>query len=185
MPYRGGRFYFTAGKVHSSGAELGIRGGLAGGVRIAAAITYAADHYAEYLIDSVHYGRPGHTANYSGNRIVGLPNFILGSQVALEPAGLGLRVQLDLESNSAFFADDANTISVPGYVIVSATAGFPRPVSITSGLSILGFVSVKNLLNRRYISSAYLNPDVVDGVPTAFEPGLPRQFLISLSLTRS
>jgi iron complex outermembrane recepter protein len=185
VPYRGGQFYFTAGKAQRSGAELGIHSSLAGGFTAAAATTYSINRYSKYIVDSVHYGRPGQTADYSGNQIVGVPRFILGSEVAFEPNSHRVRLQLNLESNSGFFADDANGITVPGYLITSATAGFPRPIAITRGLAVSGFVSIRNILNRHYISSAYLNPDVVSGVPVAFEPGLPRQLLISLSLTRS
>jgi outer membrane receptor protein involved in Fe transport len=44
-------------------------------------------------------------------------------------------------------------------------------------------VGVVNLFDRDYVASAFLNPDVVNGVPVAFEPGLPRHVLVSLSLT--
>jgi hypothetical protein len=33
-------------------------------------------------------------------------------------------------------------------------------------------VRVENLAGRRYVASAFLNPDVVGGEPVAFEPGL-------------
>jgi hypothetical protein len=34
------------------------------------------------------------------------------------------------------------------------------------------------------VASAFLNPDVVNGAPVAFEPGLPRRLVVSLSLAR-
>jgi hypothetical protein len=46
-------------------------------------------------------------------------------------------------------------------------------------------VTVQNLSDKRYIGSAFLNPDVVGGVPVAFEPGLPRQVLVTLSLVHT
>jgi hypothetical protein len=55
-------------------------------------------------------------------------------------------------------------------------------VPVGGGLAIGGFVTVANLFDRRYVASAFLNPDVVDGVPVAFEPGLPRHLLVSLTL---
>jgi outer membrane receptor protein involved in Fe transport len=43
-------------------------------------------------------------------------------------------------------------------------------------------VSVKNLTDKRYIGSAFLNPDLVGGAPAAFEPGTPRTIIVSVSL---
>ena len=43
-------------------------------------------------------------------------------------------------------------------------------------------MTVRNLTDRRYVESAFLNPDVVGGQPVAFEPGLPRNVVFSLSL---
>jgi hypothetical protein len=43
-------------------------------------------------------------------------------------------------------------------------------------------VRVENLADRRYVASAFLNPDVVGGEPVAFEPGLPRQVVVSVAL---
>jgi outer membrane receptor protein involved in Fe transport len=47
-----------------------------------------------------------------------------------------------------------------------------------------GFLAVDNLFDRRYIGSAFLNPDVVGGQPVAFEPGQPRTVTIGLTLSR-
>ncbi len=186
VPYRGGRFYFTAGRARRAGAELGLRAGLAGGVSLGAAFTYSDNTYTEYLVDSVHYGRPGRLADFSGNRIVGVPKVIVGTQVALEPSALSaLRFQIDVEGNSGYFADDANTLRVAGYAIASATVGLRRPLPLGAGVAAAGFVTVSNLFDRRYVASAYLNPDVVNGVPVAFEPGLPRRLLLSVSLSRA
>ena len=33
-----------------------------------------------------------------------------------------------------------------------------------------------------YIGSAFLNPDVVGGVPVAFEPGRPREVVVGLTV---
>jgi len=45
-------------------------------------------------------------------------------------------------------------------------------------------VTVKNATNKPYIGSAFLNPDLVGGAPAAFEPGMPRAVIVSLSLGR-
>jgi len=81
--------------------------------------------------------------------------------------------------------DDANTVSVPGYGTMSATFSVGRPLEIANGVGLQGFFTVNNLFDRSYLESAFLNPDFVNGVPVAFEPGLPRNMVVSLSLTRT
>jgi hypothetical protein len=52
------------------------------------------------------------------------------------------------------------------------------------GVTARGAVRVDNLADRRHVASAFLNPDVVAGEPVAFEPGLPRQVVVSVSRGR-
>ena len=183
VPYRGGSFYFTAGRARRIGAELGLRVGLRGGISAAASVTWSRNTYTEYVVDSVHYGRPGRQADFSGNRMVGVPGWIVGAQAAVEPAGLrALRFQVDIEGNSRYFADDANTVSVEGFVIASLTAGVRRPVAV-GGVTAGGFVALHNLFDRRYVASAYLNPDRVAGEPVALEPGLPRRLVVAVEMS--
>ena len=47
-----------------------------------------------------------------------------------------------------------------------------------------GFVSVENVLDRKYVGSAFLNPDIVGGVPLFIEPGMPRTVMISFQVSR-
>ena len=36
--------------------------------------------------------------------------------------------------------------------------------------------------DRRFIGSAFTNPDIVNGAPVAYEPGTPRSLIVSLSI---
>ncbi len=184
VPYRGGRFYFTAGRVRRRGAELGLRLDVAGGVSLTTALAYAHHIYHDYVVDSVHYGRPGAFANYAGNRVVGVPEFTYAATLGFAPKAWNpVRMQLGVQGMSDYFADDANQVRVPAYGVTTLTVGLGEPVRIGGGVGLRGFVTVNNLLDRRYSASAFLNPDVVGGEPMAFEPGLARQLLVSLSLT--
>ena len=80
-----------------------------------------------------------------------------------------------------YFVDDANEVKVPAYHAFGATLSTADgiPVGI---FAIRAFLSVENLANRRYIGSAFVNPDVVNGVPVAFEPAQPRTYLFSVSI---
>ncbi|HEV8509322.1 MAG TPA: TonB-dependent receptor [Gemmatimonadales bacterium] len=182
VPYRGGRFYFTAGRVRRRGAELGARVAARAGVALQAALTWTDHRYTRYLVDSVHYGSPGRFADYRGNRVVGVPAFTGNFALDVSPAAFGpLRARLGVEAMSAFFADDANQVKVPAYRIANLTIGTDGALSLGGGLGVNGFVTIHNLCDRRYIASAFLNPDVVAGEPVAFEPGLPRNVVVGLS----
>jgi len=39
-----------------------------------------------------------------------------------------------------------------------------------------------SIFNRSYIASAFLNPDGVAGQPVAFEPGLPRNVVVGMTI---
>lgn len=183
VPYRGGRFYFTAGRVRRQGAELGLAIQAAGGLSARGALTLNRHRYTEYVVDSVHYGAAGRFADYADNRVVGVPDVHFGAALAIEPAVLtGLRLEAGVTGAGRYFADDANRVEVPGHALVNASALFEHASLFGSGRSVRAFMTVNNLFDRRYIGSAFLNPDVVNGEPVAFEPGRPREAVVGLTV---
>lgn len=185
VPYRGGRFYFTAGKARRTGAELGVTVHASDAVQLQGAIALSRNRYVSYLVDSVHYGQPGRFADYSGHKIVGVPDAVYSASVGYTVRGpVPVTARVGLQGSSSYFADDANTVSVAGYTVATFTVGLAEPVRVGAGVGLRGFLTVNNLLDRRYTASAFLNPDVVAGVPVAFEPGLPRHLLVSVAITQ-
>lgn len=183
VPYRGGRFYFTAGEARRLGFEASVQAELAGGFGIGAAATVQNHEYTDYVVDSVHYGKPGASANYSGNRVVGVPQTILGAEARWAPAALNpVRLGFSVQSVGVYFADDANSVVVPRSTIASASLVLITPLRIGGGLGLSGSLQVYNLFDKATVASAFLNPDLVGGKPTAFEPGLPRHVIVGLSL---
>ena len=183
VPYRGGRFYFTAGRVRRQGAELGLALSGAGGLGARGALTVNRHRYTDYRVDSMHYGVPGRFASYAGNHVVGVPGVHYGGALSYAPSTWpGLRLEVGITGVGAFFADDANLVAVPGHVLVNAVLAFDAPTHFGAGRGARGFVSATNLSGRRYIGSAFLNPDVVGGVPVAFEPGRPRELVAGLTV---
>jgi iron complex outermembrane receptor protein len=182
VPYRGGRFYFTAGKADRRGAELGAS--LIGwdDLEINGSLTMSRNKYLDYTVDSVHYGRPGKSADYAGNDIAGVPSTFYSASVArrLGP-GIPVKLQLGLRGVGDYFIDDANAVQAPGYHTFSATLSTANGIAV-GGFSLNAFVSVENLTDKRYIGSAFVNPDFVNGVPVAFEPGAARSYLFSVSI---
>jgi len=183
VPYRGGRFYFTAGKARRTGGEVGITLYALNGLHVQGALSMSRNRYVEYVVDSVHYGRAGQLADYGGNKVVGVPDLLYSSSAGYTLRGrVPVTVKLGLQGSSSYFVDDANAVSVAGYTVANLTLGLDDPLSLGAGIGVCGYVTVSNLFDTRYIASAFLNPDVVGGVPVAFEPGLPRHLVVSLSL---
>lgn len=115
-----------------------------------------------------------------------MPDLVYAGSVGYTVGGaVPVTAKLGLQGSSAYFADDANTVSVAGWTVANVTLGLAEPVRLGAGVGLRGYLTLNNVLDRRYIASAFLNPDVVAGVPVAFEPGLPRHLLFSLAIERT
>ena len=183
VPYQGGRFYFTAGRARRSGAELGLTASVRDGPFARGALTLSRNRYATYVVDSTYYGKPAARADYSGNEIVGVPSVFATAEVGSAIPGLpALRVKGSAEHTGGYYVDDANTTSVAPFTTYNATLEFGEWSAVRGlGLGLRGFISVQNVFDTRYVGSAFLNPDRVAGVPVAYEPGMPRSVVLSLS----
>jgi iron complex outermembrane receptor protein len=182
VPYRGGRFYFTAGKVRRQGAELSASLLGADDLEIGGNITMSRNKYREYVVDSVHYGRPGRSADYAGNDQAGVPPIFYGIRIARGLGGsIPLRIEGSMRGVGEYFVDDANAVAVPGWRTFGLTLSTSRSIAF-GRVGVRAFATVDNLTDRRYIGSAFVNPDVVNGEPVAFEPGAPRTVIVSVSI---
>ena len=189
VPYNGGRYYLTAARARRQGIEVGLDLRSTAGVFANAALTFSRNRYLDYVVDSAVIfpadpTKAGKRADYSDNDVVGLPTALANVELGTTVPGItSARVKAGIEYFGRYFADDANSVSVPAYTILNLTAELRDPVAV-AGLRVRGFVSLRNLTDRRYIGSAFLNPDLVGGAPAAFEPGTPRNLVLSISLGR-
>lgn len=184
IPYRGGRFYFTAGESRRLGVELGLSAELAAGFSLSGAMTYARNTFVDYKVDSVHYDQnaAGKFANYGDNDMPGIPNFFATVRMRCD---LGLLprsyVEFEMRTVGKYFADDANTLPVRSSTVFDAVVGFEKPLHTNLGLK--GFFRINNLADKKYIASIWINPDrPAGGDPAFIEPGLPRNLAGGLAL---
>ena len=190
VPYNGGRYYQTAARARRQGLELGINATESHGIFAGAALTFSNNEYVNYVVDStVQFPtdptKIGKRADYSGNEVVGVPGMVTNFQVGAEVPGFrSLRVRSDIEHSGSYFVDDANRVKVPAFTIVNLTAELRDPIISAGGYGVRGFVTVHNVTDERYAGSAFLNPDLVGGAPAFYEPGMPRTFIVSLSVGR-
>lgn len=183
IPYRGGRFYFTAGKSHRTGLEAGATVQFAAGISAQLSFTYSSNKYDDYTVDSVHYGNPGKFADYSGNKVAGIPDMFYSVGINYAPESLGgIFAGINIGSVGKYFVDDANATYVPAYTVLNAVIGTNKEIKLSDHLSIRGFFSVNNITDEKYTSSAFINPDIVNGQAVYLEPGMPRNFTFSLSV---
>ncbi|MEK7402314.1 MAG: TonB-dependent receptor [Gemmatimonadota bacterium] len=186
VPYSGGRFYFMAGKARRQGAELGLSVQSSLGVGVQAAVTYNRHRYVSYIVDSTYYGRPGFSADYSGNSVVGVPDLMSSGEVFFHPARFGwLRMEIGARHSVSYAVDDANTVTAPSSLVldggIAVTRTLGRHAVVTARLA------VENVTNRAFAGSAFVNPDrqAVTNAPMFLEPGMPRTILLAVSATRA
>ena len=188
VPYNGGRYYLTAAKARRQGAELGLNAHSTAGIFGSAAVTFSNNKYIDYVVDSAVIfptdpTKVGKRADYSDNDVVGVPMALANIELGTEVPGFhALRLKAGVEYSSKYFADDANSVEVGSYTLLSLTAELRDPIIAVGGLGVRGFVTVKNVTDKQYMGSAFLNPDLVGGAPAAYEPGMPRAVIVSLTL---
>ncbi|HTK82462.1 MAG TPA: TonB-dependent receptor [Bacteroidota bacterium] len=183
IPYSGGAFYFTAGRTHRYGIEIGGQAALSNGLSFSTALTFSRNTYDDYKIDSVHYGNAGKFADLKDKDMSGVPGSIYNVDVKYVPRWLDVMyVKFGVHGVGSYFADDMNQFTVPSYTVSDLGFGFDK-LSLEGGkFSLSGFFLVNNVFDRTYAASAWINPDLVGGVPVFLEPGLPRNFIGAMSL---
>ena len=183
IPYRGGRFYFTAGKSHRIGVELYSAIQLDHGIFLDGALTLSDNKYDNYKVDSAHYGVPGKFADYSNNKTAGIPSLFYNAGITFAPDVFeGFFIGFSVNGTGSYFVNDANAVEVPSYNIINAKLGLNREIRLGEHLNLQGFISVNNIADTKYVGSAFVNPDVVSGLPVYIEPGLPRNVTVSIML---
>lgn len=186
IPYRGGRYYATVGRARRQGAELGATLESGMGLGTHSAFAFNRHRYLTYVVDSA-LTVPATTgkADYSGNKVVGVPDILISSEVFYRPTPLPwLSLEVGARHNGSYFADDANLVTAPSQTVFDG--GIAVAGTFSNGSTLRARVAVENLTDKRYVASAFLNPDRNPaGAPLAFEPGMPRTLVVSVSMTRA
>jgi len=180
IPYNSGKFYITAGKTHRMGAELSTSLTTKYGVNFSGTLTYSSNKYDEYIIDPMY----GTYANYKDNKVAGVPDMFYSATLSYSPEFFkNALVSVTFNGMGKYFVDDANTIEVPNYGIINANLGIKDFNLVKDHLDVGCFISVNNLTNKKYVASAFINPDLDSKTkaPIYIEPGLERNFVFSLN----
>jgi len=182
VPYREGRFYFSAGKTTRIGIETALRATFVYGITLSGSFTYLASKFNEYKVDSSFYDKQkiGIFADFKDNQIPGVPNYFYNIALLIP---FYLNFEFSLNGVGKYFADDANKIEVPAYNILNLRTWIDQ-IYINRKLQISLAFSVNNVLNTKYIGSVFLNPIYEKGtnLPYYIEPGLPRNLVFTVGL---
>lgn len=185
IPYRGGRFYFTAGRSQRRGVEASLQAEFQGGVSLMATATYSSNLFVDYRIDSVYVSRTleGRFVSYNGNKMPGIPDFFSAVRLRYQPNfAPQFFTELEWRTVGSYFANDANTLTSPSYSLLDGTIGF-RQALFDEHLHLNAFVRGNNLLNAKYVASIWINPDrATNGQYPFIEPGLPFNYVASLGI---
>ncbi len=183
-PYNSGAFFTSVGKSKRLGLEFGGVAVSDMGLTLATSITVMSTEYVDYVIDSgyIDTNLAGRTSNYSGNEQSGIPPFSATVRLRYDvPMISGLYAEIESRTTGAYYADDANTITVDGWTTISATAGV-RVQLLSQLLALDVLARADNLTDVSYMGSAWINPDVTKGGTPYIESGLPRNVMLTVGL---
>ncbi|MFN8368090.1 MAG: TonB-dependent receptor [Candidatus Kapaibacterium sp.] len=187
IPYQSGAFYLQAASTSRKGIEASFIAQLPEGISVMASATFASNTYNNYTLDSLFTKSSfdsnlvGKTASYADNKLPGVPNMFATVRLRYVPTFFTyMFLEAEMRNVGEYFADDANKVTVAFYNIMDVTLGCEYPV--LDNLHLRAVVRMNNLTDAKYISSAWLNPDLVSGKPAFIEPGLPRNSSIQLGI---
>ncbi|HUO52538.1 MAG TPA: TonB-dependent receptor [Gemmatimonadaceae bacterium] len=158
----GRTYYRNAGRTRRSGFELGLATA-AGPVELAFTYGLSRFVFVDFAVD---------TNVYDGNTVPGVPEHV--AQFAGTYRWRALWGTLELVAKSRVYANDANSASAPGYLVVNVRAG---------GSALWGkgrlqpVIGVSNLFGARYVGSVAVNA----ALGQYYEPAPGRVLTLGLS----
>ncbi len=138
--------FVNAARTRRDGVEIGVQGRLSRTLDAYLAWTWLDAEFREFT--------QAGGASLAGNRLPGVPRQALYGELAWRHAASGFATVIEARYNASVYADDANTASASGYVLVNWRAGVERRY----GPWRLGaFVRIENLTDREYVGAVIVN----------------------------
>jgi len=161
-----------------SGWELSGSTRLTPHVSLSASASVIDAHYTQKFTS----GSAGNTPVASGNKLPGIPQTSLFSELAWtsEPstqgrATNGLRLGVEMVQAGRIYANDTNTESADGHTVFNLSAS--QRWSLGKG-ALTAYARVNNVTDERYVGSVIVNQTASQ----FYEPGLPQNWTLGLSL---
>ncbi len=164
----GGRSTFqNVGRTRRYGAELSLRWQLSPGLRLQAVSSLLHASYRDGF-------GSGASAVAAGNRIAGTQHASAWAQAAWQPGAVPGEWALEWRAVARTAVNDLNSDFAPGYGLAALRWSGQIPLGAADTLNLLA--RIDNLFNRVHAGSVIVN----DGNGRFFEPGLPRNGLLSV-----
>ncbi|TAN06558.1 MAG: TonB-dependent receptor [Rhodanobacteraceae bacterium] len=169
----GGRtIYQNVGASRRRGAEVGLQLPLGDAWRLNVAYTYLQAQFRNAFGDC---GGPSGCKVPAGTRMPGVPRQWL--HAGLDWGGtVGWHAGMSVDAVGAVSADDADTLTAPGYATAGVNAGYAFD---TRRYQVVPFVRIDNLFDRKYIGSVIVNQ--TGGA--SFEPAPGRTAWLGVKVT--
>jgi iron complex outermembrane receptor protein len=119
----------------------------------------------------------GRNRDYTGNRMVGAPNWLANAEVFYKPRFVpGARLGLEYQRVGAYYTNTANTRTYAGYNLLNLRLGYRLPQATLRGLDV--WANVVNLSNELYATNATTNQ-----YGTTYVAAAPRTFTLGVGYT--
>jgi len=146
LPGSPGRtFYTNAGKSTRRGIETAVAWRGSSGLGLDASLTWSGFRFDRFVDES--------GADYSGSRLPGVPEYFAFVSFNYKNSG-GFNAAFETLYSGSLFADNANGVSVPDYVVAALRATYDIQ---TAKLLLRPYVGINNLFNEKYNSNIRIN----------------------------
>lgn len=157
---------FNAKNTLHQGIELGVRVDVARDVMGGDVAFGQLWNYSDFRFQN--------DAQYGGNRIAGVPEHVLRSSLSYKHrSGFYATPAVDWVPDGAF-ADQKNTLKVPGYAVLGLQTGF----QFENG--VLFYIDARNLTNENYVTDISAITDASKASTSVFYPGEGRAVFAGL-----
>lgn len=157
-------FFENSGKTNHQGLEVSVRWDLFNDTKLNLAFTHSDFAF-------------GDDDPNNGKSLPGIPKNVLNTSINHHFGKINNR--LEMKYQDKMFANNANTASSDGYMILSYHLSHTGIVlNKKSGLEIKPYVTVRNILDVNYISSVSINAFG----SRFFEPAMPRNFIAGVAV---
>jgi len=166
IPYQSNATYFLpSGKTKRYGIETSFSLSTEYFINFESSVTLSKNYFIDYKNIS---------GNYNGKLIPGVPSRMIVLNIGYQNPLLPF-LNLQYENLSQVYIDNANSVSAESYSKFDLQILYSwviRPVFINC------FIEIKNALNKKYISSVFVNGSAGE----YFEPGMPRNISAGFSV---
>jgi iron complex outermembrane receptor protein len=174
---QGQNAYKNAPSTSRTGWELSGSTQLSSNTALSASASVIDARYSQTFTSST-------TTVTSGNKLPGIPQTSLFSELAWtsEPstpgrATNGLRLGVEMVQAGRIYANDTNTESADGHTVFNLSAS--QRWTLGKG-ALTAYARVNNVTDERYVGSVIVNQTA--NPPQSYEPGLPQNWTVGLSL---